>query len=168
MYKLFRLRSLVLSNNAKFELVFLGAFGLNLQIKKNWFWSLLDRLSPNLNPWALNTSEIPVKKSRVSEIKLLFFLGRSVPSDIFLILEIRPWFKIWTISKVNFCSICNILVNTWSAPKDFTTNAIWRYQKVTKKCIFSEIKNFLTLLNQNPVIFSMDNVFSNVWEIGEE
>ena len=39
---------------------------------------------------------------------------------------------------------------------------------MTKKCIFSEIKNFPTLLNQNLGVFLMDNVLSDVLEIGEE
>jgi len=38
---------------------------------------------------------------------------------------------------------------------------------MTKKCIFSEIKIFPTLLNQNLGVFSMDNVFSDVSDIGE-
>ena len=86
----------------------------------------------------------------------------------FSILEIRPWFKIWKTLKVSFWSICNILVNTWSTPEDFTANEIWRYRKMTKKCIFSEIKKFPTLLNQNLGVFSMDNVFSDVSEIGDD
>ena len=87
------------------------------------------------------------------------FFGRSVPSNIFSILEIRPWFKIWKTLKVSFWSICNILVNTWSTPKYFTTNENWRYRKMTKKCIFCQIKEFPTHLNQNLDVFSKDNVF---------
>ena len=101
--------------------------------------------------------------------KKAFFAGGSVPSDIFFsILEIRPWFKIWKTLKVSFWSIWNISVNTWSTPEDFNANEIWRYPKMTKKCIFSETKIFPTLLNQNLDVFSMDNVFSNVSEVGEE
>ena len=48
----------------------------------------------------------------------------------------RPWFKIWKTLKVSFWSICNILVNTWSTLKYFTTNKNWRYRKMTKKCFF--------------------------------
>ena len=40
--------------------------------------------------------------------------------------------------------------------------------KWPKKCIFSEIKKFPTLLNQNLDVFSMDNVFSDVLDIDEE
>ena len=97
------------------------------------------------------------------------FLGGGLYHRIFFsILEIRYWFKMWKTLKVSFWSICNILVNTWSTPKYFTANEIWRYRKMTKKCIFSEIKKFPTLLNQNLDIFSMDNVFSNVSDIDEE
>ena len=39
---------------------------------------------------------------------------------------------------------------------------------MTKKCIFSEIKKFPTLLNENLDVFSMDNVFSGVLDIDEE
>ena len=39
---------------------------------------------------------------------------------------------------------------------------------MTTKCIFSETKNVPTLLNQDLDVFSMDNVFSNIPEIGEE
>jgi len=39
---------------------------------------------------------------------------------------------------------------------------------MTKKCIFSEIKKFPTLLNQNLDVFSIDNVFSDVSDIDEE
>ena len=39
---------------------------------------------------------------------------------------------------------------------------------MSKKCIFSEIKTFPTLLNQNLDVFSMDNVFSDVLPIDEE
>ena len=98
-----------------------------------------------------------------------FFLGGGLCHQIFFsILEIRYWFKIWKTLKVSFWSIWNILVNTWSTPEDFTANEIWRYRKMTKKCTFSEIKNFPTLLNQNMCVFSMDNVFSDVSEISEE
>jgi len=39
---------------------------------------------------------------------------------------------------------------------------------MTTKIIFSEIKNFPTLVNQNIGVFSMDNVLSVVSEIGEK
>ena len=48
--------------------------------------------------------------------------------------------------KVSFWSICNNLVNTWSVQKFLIANWIWRYRKMTKKCIFSKIKNFPILL----------------------
>ena len=98
----------------------------------------------------------------------LFFGGGLSHQIFFSILEIRHWFKIWKTFKVSFWSICNILVNTWSTPKYFSANEIWRYQKMAKKCIFSEIRKFPTLLNQNLDVFSMDNVFSDVLDIDEE
>ena len=102
-------------------------------------------------------------------LKKRFFWGGDLYHQIiFSILAIRPWFKIWKILKVSFWSICFILVNTWSTPEDFTANEIWRYRKMAKKCIFSEIKNFPILLNQNLGVFSMDNVFSDVSEIGDD
>ena len=88
------------------------------------------------------------------------FLGGSLPSNIFSILEIRLWFKIWKTWKVSFGSIWNILVNTWSTPIVLIRNEIWKFWKKCKKCTFSKIQNFQTLLNQNLDVFSMNNVFS--------
>ena len=42
------------------------------------------------------------------------------------------------------------------------------FQVLLKKCIFPEIKNFPTVLNQNLDVFSMDNVYSDVSDIDEE
>ena len=78
--------------------------------------------------------------------KGLFFGGGLYHQIFFSISEIRPWFKIWKTLKVSFWSICNILVNTWSTLKYFTTNKNWRYRKMTKKCIFCQIKEFPTHL----------------------
>ena len=41
-------------------------------------------------------------------------------------------------------------------------------RKLQKKCLSSEIKHFRTHLDQNLGVFPMDNVFSDVSEIGEE
>ena len=60
---------------------------------------------------------------------------------------------------------CSLLGGPFGGP---VCPPVWRYQKMTKKCIFSEIKKFPTLLNENLDVFSMDNVFSDVLDIDEE
>ena len=53
--------------------------------------------------------------------------------------------------------------HTWS-PINLVRNEIWRFWKKCKKCTFSKIQNFQTLLNQNLDVFSMYNMFSGVLE----
>ena len=112
------------------------------------------------NPFHLRLQTPPPKND--------LFWGGSVPSDIFFNFGDTVLIQNMKTLKVSFWLICNILVNTWSTPKYFISNEIWRYRKMTKKCIFSEIKIFPTLLNQNLCVFPMDNTLSDVSEIGEE
>ena len=75
-----------------------------------------------------------------------FFGGGLYHQIFFSILEIWSWFKIWKTLKVSSGSIWNILVNTWSTPIDLIRNEIWGFWKRCKKCTFSKIQNFQTLL----------------------
>ena len=117
-----------------------------------------------LNRGRISKIEKNIGWCRPPPLKKKAFFGRLCHQIFFSILEIRPWFKIWKTLKVSFGSIWNILVNTWSTPIDLMRNEIWRFWKKCKKCTFSKIQNFQTLLIQNLEVFSTNNVFSGVLE----
>ena len=124
----------------------------------DWWYMVGPRHTRN---WLHLSSQTPPKKGH--------FWGGGLDHRIFFsILEIRPSFKILKTSKVSFGSIWNNLVNTWSTLISLYTNQNQGFRKISKKCHFFGLTNFLGLLNQDIDVFTIDNVIGKVLKGVEE